>query len=72
MAIAKLSERFADTFTPEAIFEGAVKGGAVVLLSCPAVAAADVADLLEAIATEFRQLGAPKLSLAVIVEIEGE
>ena len=48
-------------FTPEAIFEGAVRGGAVALLAGSPATAGDVADLLETVGEEFRHLDKPRL-----------
>ena len=48
-------------FTPEAIFEGAVKGGAIALLSATEATSAEVADMLEAVGDAFRQLDKPAL-----------
>lgn len=48
-------------FSPEAIFEGAVKGGAVALLSSTPAGAADVAELLKTLGDEFGALDKPAL-----------
>jgi hypothetical protein len=61
-AVAKLLPKLhSQGFTPEAIFEGAVKGGATALLAGSAASAEDVAGLLEEMAVAFRNLGKPSL-----------
>ena len=61
-AVARLLPRLAgQRFTPEAIFEGAVRGGAVAIMAATPAGAADVAELLEAMADAFRDLGQPAL-----------
>lgn len=61
-AVAKLILKVGPLgFTPEAIFEGAVKGGAVLLLSTTSAKAADVAELLITLGEEFRSLDKPAL-----------
>jgi len=58
-ALAGLSARYArNPEAPFAIFEGGVFGGAVVLLSRTNTTAAEVADLLEEIAEQFRSVPA--------------
>jgi hypothetical protein len=61
-AVAKLLPRFGPAgFSPEAIFEGAVKGGAVALMTGSDVNADDIAALLETVGEGFRHLDEPKL-----------
>ncbi len=61
-AVARLLPRFGPAgFSPEAIFEGAVKGGAVALMAGTDASAEDVADLLETVGEGFRHLDRPKL-----------
>lgn len=61
-AVARLVVRLGPQgFTPEAIFEGAVKGGAVALLSTTPTTALDVADLLKTLADGFADLDKPAL-----------
>lgn len=61
-AVAKLLVKLGPFgFTPEAIFEGAVKGGAVALLTGTSATAASVADLLATVGEEFRHLDKPQL-----------
>lgn len=64
-AVAKLLPALhGQGFTPEAIFEGAVKGGATALLAGnDDVNAATVADLLDDMADAFRNLGKPDLKV---------
>lgn len=64
-AVAKLLPKLHQQgFTPEAIFEGAVKGGAVALMAGNAdVTAATVSELLEDMADSFRHLGKPDLTV---------
>ncbi|RVA58213.1 hypothetical protein EN933_02260 [Mesorhizobium sp. M7A.F.Ca.US.001.01.1.1] len=59
-AVAKLLMR-PEGFTPEAIFEGAVRGGAVALLSATPATAVDVGRLLETMGQTFRDLDKPHL-----------
>ncbi|MBB5044026.1 hypothetical protein [Shinella fusca] len=61
-AVAKLLPKLnAQGFTPEAIFEGAVKGGATALLAGTSASAEEVAGLLEEMAVGFRNLEKPNL-----------
>jgi hypothetical protein len=61
-AVAKLLAHLGPSgFTPEAIFEGAVKGGAAALLAGTPATAGDVAALLETVGAEFRHLDKPCL-----------
>lgn len=62
-AVAKLLPKLAGRgFTPEAILEGAVKGGAVQLLAAhPDLSATDIAELLDDLALAFRDDNAPDL-----------
>lgn len=63
-AVAKLLPRFEPAgFSPEAIFEGAVKGGAVALMTGSHVTADEVASLLETVGEGFRHLDEPKLRI---------
>lgn len=62
LAVARLGTQAAPAPVPlQVLFEGAIKGAATALLSDPNVKATDVADLLEAFACEFRNLGKPNL-----------
>lgn len=62
IAVANLLPKFGPAgVTPEAIFEGAVRGGGVALLSATPASPDDVANLLDAIASSFRDLGRPQL-----------
>lgn len=62
-AVAKLLPALAPAgFTPEAIFEGALRGGAVAIIASGATVE-DVAELLDAGAAAFRRLEKPKLRL---------
>jgi hypothetical protein len=62
-AVAGLWPKFGPRgMQPEAIFEGAVRGAAVVALSLGATAI-DVAELLEDMAAGFRDLKPPRLRL---------
>jgi hypothetical protein len=62
--VAKLLEHLAPSgFSPEAIFEGAVRGGAIALLAGTPATAADIASLLEAVGDEFRNRGKPNLKI---------
>lgn len=59
-AVAKLSTNLAPAeFTPEAVFEGAVKGGAAAILSLTDATAEQVANLLNDLAEGFRELERP-------------
>lgn len=61
-AVAKLLPALhGQGFTPEAIFEGAVKGGATALMAGTEASAEEVADLLETVGEGFRHLDRPKL-----------
>lgn len=61
-SVAKLLERLSPAgFSPEAIFEGAVRGGVIALLAGTPATAADVASLLEAVGDRFRHLDRPNL-----------
>lgn len=63
-AVAKLLVRLQPAgFTPEAIFEGAVKGGAVALLAGTPATADDVAKLLTDMAASFTALDKPILTV---------
>lgn len=63
-AVAGLLTRFGPLgFTPEAIFEGAVRGGAVVLLGGTNASVSDVADLLSEVGNEFRDLAKPNFTV---------
>lgn len=54
-AVAKLLVKLGPAgFTPEAIFEGAVKGAAVQLIASRNLSTIDVADLLADVAEAFR------------------
>lgn len=56
-ALVKLNTNLAPVqFSPEAIFEGAIKGGAVVLISRLGCSGEDIADLLTEMAEAFRDL----------------
>ena len=58
--VAKLLLRFGPHgFTPEAIFEGAVRGGAVALLSATPATAKDVGNLIVEIGESFFDLEKP-------------
>lgn len=62
-AVAKLLPRLAgDGFTPEAIFEGSIKGAAVQMIASGA-SAETVAELLDDMAAAFRDLDRPNLTL---------
>lgn len=60
-AVAKLPVHLRDAhgheFTPEAVFEGAVKGAAVQLIAMTGCGAADVAALLADLAAAFEEGG---------------
>jgi len=61
-AVAKLTTPAAPLrCTPEAVFEGAVKGGAAAILAQSDATAGDIADLLETVAESFRDLARPNL-----------
>lgn len=61
-SVAKLLPALATQgFTPEAIFEGAVKGGATALLAGTDANPETVASLLEEMAAAFRDLEAPNI-----------
>ena len=63
-AVAKLLVKVGPQgFTPEAIFEGAVRGGAVALLAGSEATATDVEKLLIDLANGFADLDRPKLRL---------
>jgi hypothetical protein len=70
-AVVNINAEAPDTFPPNAVFDGAVRGGAVVLLAKTRATPADVASLLEAIAAEFRQLE-PPARLALVVDNSGK
>jgi len=63
-AVAKLLVRLQPAgFTPEAIFEGAVKGGAVALMARTPATAVGVANLLMDVARSFDRLDKPALRI---------
>lgn len=58
-AVAKLMQRFGPMgVTPEAVFEGAVKGAAAMIVTTRELSLGEVADLLEGMADGFRREGA--------------
>lgn len=61
-AVSKLSTNLAPIqFSPEAVLEGAVKGGAIALLAQADVTTDDVATVLDNLAQSFRELERPNL-----------
>ena len=61
-SVANLLPKLAEQgFTPEVIFEGAVKGGATALLAGTDAEAGTVAELLDQMADAFRDLAAPQV-----------
>lgn len=57
-ATAKLLVKLAPQgFTPEAIFEGAVKGAAVQMIAARDLSLGEAAELLDAVADGFRENG---------------
>jgi hypothetical protein len=57
-AVAKLYLRFGpEGMTPEAIFEGAIKGSATAMMALRALSLGEVAELLERMAASIRHAG---------------
>lgn len=57
-AVAALFPKFRDNgLAPIAIFEGAIKGGALALMAGDGTTPAQVADLLQQASTRFRAIG---------------
>lgn len=47
--------------SPEAVFEGALKGGVAAIMASSDATTGDIADLLETVAESFRDLAGPNL-----------
>ncbi len=61
-AVSKLTANLAGMdITPEAVFEGAVRGGAVALISARNMDQHEIADLLETFAEALRNVDGPNL-----------
>lgn len=63
-AVAKMAPMFQPMgFSPEAIFEGAIKGGAIALIGGAGASPENVAELLDGFAAAFRNLDKPNLTV---------
>lgn len=63
-AIVKLLVRFGPLgITPEAIFEGAIRGASIQLIAARGLTAEEVANLLRDMATGFENLDKPNLRI---------